>query len=53
MKKLITKFSNAFLCHGILVWIFDSANFHSKAILPKNFIVTQRGKARSGIYSYY
>jgi len=40
------------LCHRILVWVFDSTDFHSKAILPKDFIIAQRSEARSGVYPY-
>ena len=33
MEKLINKFSDAFLCHRILVQDFASTDFHSKAVL--------------------
>ena len=52
MEKLIPKFGDALLCHRILVWVFNSPNFHSKAVIPEDFITTQRSEARSWIYPY-
>ena len=48
MEKLMAKFGDAFLCHRFLVRNFDSTNFHSKAILPKEFVAVQRSEAKSG-----